>query len=100
MEKMMKPEVEAVRFGEVDVIATSGLTGGQYYAALKDEYKEYYPDWDGQNGWVLFDRDTLPDEAHDTSYDSIANQANYAWYDNGWKTENKLVSSYSPNFPE
>lgn len=104
MAKMMKPEVEAVRFGEVDVIATSGMTGGQKYAAFSDEFKQpgsYFIE-DDNYGWVVFDGSNTS-TANGKEYDNLYNGGNsyyYAWYDNdNWQTDNLPLSHYENAFP-
>lgn len=115
MEKMMKkPEVEAVRFEDADVIATSRpVTSGSGYATRGLEIKQYYShtgntgDSNNYSDNELYVGNNLqgdPDfgisfESNpvdtDTSY-------NYAWFnttDARWWTEDKGVGMYDGKYP-
>ena len=96
MSKMMKAEVEVVRFGCADVIATSSLVNGRNYytygAELKqsgDTQRSYI---DGDKYSFIYDDNKITVNTIDVPYNSYY----YAWYsqtDKEWYTQHNPFSS-------
>ena len=107
MEKMMKkPEVEAVRFDDADVIATSSLRVGQRYIASTPEAKAGGINVTvSDDTWVDFTSSSsglVPSEKATATDDLTADQKAYyyAWYrDTGWYTDHQAWSNYNNKFP-
>ena len=121
---MQKPELEIVRFGSDDVIATSGgaLANGynwgtgamrpEYIIAMTDEVNE-----DGDSNRQTHGKDwTIVDSIYgyfgeynkpefglstaEVQENSIYQDAGYVWFSGGqWRTEGKRWNEYNNGFP-
>lgn len=100
MAKMMKPEVEAIRLRDNDVIAASGhaISHGQYHALGSEvnqadtriirELGDYFVvDFSAESGYRY--------GTNKVSEDKI-NENNYAWYNNSghWVTDDRTIGDY------
>ena len=120
MKKMMKPEVEAVRFDSNDVIATSGgpaAPGGitsaaslatwwesAAFAVLASEVKQY--DHRDTENFSWYGLDVDQDGSVSNIYNAVncpanTNNVRYAWFHNGgwyYSTEKPNWSDWGGNF--
>lgn len=107
---MIDLKLKVVRFQNQDVIATSGalgLTTGETYVTLYDEYIESGNVYNHSYAFLRFMYNP-GEENHMAIYGAFgsssaaANEYTYAWYDGGssaWYTENKTKGSYGGVYP-
>ena len=113
MKKMNSPKLEIIQFNTEDVIVTSGfsnihsLDSGIPYFALGTEMKEARPDEEIKNKDDYFYKFSYDSQSNTYDYtnnnpyklstlDTFAGY--YAWYNNGWKTENQYYTYYSNGY--
>ena len=113
MEKMSAPKLEVIHFNTEDIIVTSspsnvhGLDSRQPYFALASEMSEAMPDAEISSNDKWFYRfkydsasDTYPYFDNNPHKLSELNDDSgyYAWYKNGWKTENQYYTFYTNGY--
>ena len=112
MEKIFALVLHVIHFNTEDIIVTSslsnihGLDSGQQYFALGTEMSEARPDDEIKNNdkyFYKFQYDALSDKySYNNNYFRLSeinsDAGYYAWYNNGWKTENQNYTYYSNGY--
>ena len=113
MEKRFALNLQVIHFNTEDIIVTSSLSNthsldsGRTYFALASEMSEARPDAEIQSNdkwFYIFRYDSASDTYpyFDTNTHRLSelnyNSGYYAWYHNGWKTENQYYTFYTNGY--